>query len=165
MVSVRGQGQQTLFSPPYRYIIDTCSILSQKPDRTHRRHVYKTLWDNVEGLIEAGVIVTCSEIWDEVEDRELRLWLQRIGCVILAIDQLVQQNLETIVNDHPKLLCFVNQKSSGDAFLIATAMAYKIAVITEEEKTSPKKIPKVCEAYSIPCYNLTELSELEGWTF
>jgi hypothetical protein len=44
-------------------------------------------------------------------------------------------------------------------------MKYQIAVITEENKTSPKKVPKICEAYNIPCYNVTELAEKEGWTF
>jgi len=56
-------------------------------------------------------------------------------------------------------------KSSGDAFLIATAMKYQIAVITEENKTSPKKIPRICGAYGIPCFNITELAEREGWVF
>ena len=35
--------QDTLFPPPYRYIIDTCSILSQKSDEPHRRNVNSTL--------------------------------------------------------------------------------------------------------------------------
>ena len=43
-------------------------------------------------------------------------------------------------------------------------MKYQIAVITEENKSSPKKIPKICEAYNIPCYNVTELADIEGWT-
>ena len=30
------------FKPPYRYIIDSCSINAQKEDRNHRRSVYKS---------------------------------------------------------------------------------------------------------------------------
>lgn len=56
-------------------------------------------------------------------------------------------------------------KSSDDAFLIATAMKYRIAVITEENKDSPRKIPKICAAYNIPFYNVTKIAEKEGWSF
>ena len=165
MVSNAHLGQMTLFPPPYRYIIDTCSIISQKSDEPHRRIVYNTLWQNIDELIKSKVIVICSEIMDEVEDEELKLWLQQKGCEVLEADAVVQHNVSIIVNEHPKLLNFTNMKSSGDAFLIATAMKYRIAVITEEDKNSPKRIPKICDAYNIPCYNVTELAEKEGWTF
>jgi len=157
--------QYTLIPPPYRYIIDTCSILSQKSDEPHRRSVYSTLWQNIDEMVKLKAIVICSEIKDEVEDDVLKLWLQQNGCEVLDVDSIIQQNVTKIVNEHPELLSFSNMKSSGDAFLIATAMKYQIAVITEENKTSPKKIPKICEAYNIPCYNVTELADKEGWTF
>ena len=157
--------QLTLIPPPYRYIIDTCSILSQKLDEPHRRSVYRTLWDNIDALIKSKNIVICSEIKDEVEDDVLTTWLQMNGCEVLEADSDIQHHVIKIVNEHPELLNFTNMKSSGDAFLIATAMKYGIAVITEENKNSPKKIPKICKAYNIPCYNVTELADKEGWTF
>lgn len=157
--------QLTLIPPPYRYIIDTCSILSQKSDEPHRRSVYSTLWQKIDELVKSKDIVVCSEIKDEVEDDDLKLWLQQNGCEVLDVDAVVQQNVIKIVNEHPELLSFTNMKSSGDAFLVATAMKYQLTVITEENKNSPKKIPKICEAYGIPCYNVTELAEKEGWTF
>lgn len=165
MVTHAYAGDITLFPPPYRYIIDTCSILSQKSNEPHRRSVYSTLWNNIDALIESKEIVICSEIKDEIEDDDLTNWLQTKGCKILDVDTDVQQYVIRIVNEHPDLLSFTNMKSSGDAFLIATAMKFGIAVITEENKNSPKKIPKICEAYNIPCYNVTELAEKEGWKF
>jgi hypothetical protein len=157
--------QYTLMSPPYRYIIDTCSILSQKSDAPHRRSVYSTLWQNIDKMVSSHEIVICSEIEDEIEDDTLKQWLQRNSCTILPADAEVQEYVTKIVNEHPYLLGFANMKSSGDAFLIATAMKYQIAVITEENKDSPKKIPKICQGYKIPCYNVTELADKEGWTF
>jgi hypothetical protein len=157
--------QYTLIPPPYRYIIDTCSILSQKSDEPHRRTVYSTLWQNIDEMVMSKSIVICSEIEDEVEDDSLKQWLQHNGCEVLPVDSVVQQNVVKIVNEHPELLSFSNMKSSGDAFLIATAMKYQIAVVTEENKDSPKKIPKICAAYNIPCFNVTELAEKEGWSF
>jgi predicted regulator of amino acid metabolism with ACT domain len=145
--------------------MDTCSIISQKPCEPHRRKVYKTLWENVDLLIEAKEIVICSEIRDEIDDEELLSWLQMKRCEVIEVDNNIQHYVTKIVNEHPELLNFTNMKSSGDAFLIATAMKYGIAVITEENKNSPKKIPKICEAYNISCCNLTELAEKEGWKF
>ncbi|MDR1821326.1 MAG: DUF4411 family protein [Oscillospiraceae bacterium] len=165
MVTHANGEQYTLIPPPYRYIIDTCSILSQKSDEPHRKTVYSTLWHNIDEMVKSKEIVICSEIRDEVEDDALKLWLQQNDCEVLSVDSAIQTNVTKIVNEHPELLSFSNMKSSGDAFLIATAMKYQIAVITEENKDSPKKIPKICEAYSIPCFNVTELAEKEGWSF
>ena len=157
--------QPTLFPPPYRYVMDACSIISQKPDEPHRRHVYSSMWKMIDKLVFEKTIVTCSEIEIEVEDEELKEWLAQCGCVILAIDDEVQRNVAKIVSEHPRLLNFKNAKSSGDAFLIATAMRYGLAVVTEEDKVSDKKIPHVCRNYNIPCFNITELAEKEGWSF
>ena len=157
--------QLTLFKPPYRYIIDTCSILSQKSDRHHRRNVYSTLWEKIEAMVKTKEIIVCSEIKDEVEDDEIILWLQQNGCEDLSVDNTIERNVAKIVNEFPELLNFANMKSSGDAFIIATAMKYQIAVITEENKQSSKKIPAICSKYNIPCYNVTELAEKEGWSF
>lgn len=157
--------QQTLIAPPFRYIIDTCSILSQKSDEPHRRNVYTTLWERIDELVRGQAIVTCSEIKDEVEDEAMQQWLARHQCVVLDIDDDIQRLVAKVVTEHPELIDFKNDKSSADAFLIATAMKYRLAVITEERKNSPKKIPQICQAYGIPCYNITELAEQERWRF
>jgi len=157
--------QQTLIAPPYQYIIDTCSILSQKTNEPHRRNVYSTLWDRIDQLVQKQAIVTCSEIQEEVEDDNLQQWLARHLCVVLDIDDDIQQLVVHVVTEHPELIDFNNAKSSGDAFLIATAIKYGLSIITEENKTSPKRIPQICKAYGICCYNITELAEKECWQF
>ncbi len=165
MVDNENYEQLMLIKPPYRYIIDTCSILSQKSNEPYRRTVYKTLWDNIDLMVQNKIIITCSAIKDEIEDEEIITWLQFNKCEILDADIEIQRNVARIVNEHPELLNFANMKSSGDAFLIATAMKYEISIITEESKGKLKKIPKICEAYDIPCYSITEMAEKEGWIF
>ena len=156
--------QMTLFPLPYKYIIDASSIFSQKPDEPNRRRVFKGLWQKIDNYIEKQVIVTCSEIESEIKDEELVKWLHLQQCEVLPITDEVQQNVIKVVNEHPTLIDFTKCKSSGDAFLIATAMAYGLTVISEEAK-SPKKIPGVCQAYGIQCVNITELCTLENWEF
>ena len=132
--------QMTLFPLPYKYIIDASSIFSQKPDEPNRRRVFKGLWQKIDNYIEEQVIVTCSEIESEIKDEELVKWLHLQQCEVLPITDEIQRNVIRIVNEHPLLVDLAKSKSSGDAFLIATAMAHGLTVISEETN-SPKKIP------------------------
>lgn len=160
--------QLTLFPPPWKYIIDTSAILSQKSNEAHRRNVYKEQWNRIDEYIRNKIIVTCSEIAEEVQDKPIQEWLLTQQCVILDIDDEVQNNVRKIVSEHPKMIEFTGGKggsSSGDAFLIATAMKYNLAVITEENPDKPTKIPQICKCYGIAVLNITELCEQEGWEF
>ncbi len=150
---------------PVRYIIDTSSILSQKDDEPHRRTINKTLWKRIDDLIVEKRIVTCSEIIDEVNDKDLKAWFIKLNGEILPIDDEVQENVKKVVISNPQLVDFKENKSSGDAFLIATAMKYGLVVITEENKTKQKKIPFVCQNLKVPCVDIIGLCEKEGWSF
>lgn len=158
----------TLFKPPYKYLIDTSSVFAQRPTDMLPRQVHKSLWETIEKSIKEKIIVTCSEIEEEVEkDDIVGDWLWSMQCVVLPIDDEVQRNVRKIVTEHPRMINFSNGKgsSSGDAFLIATAMKYDLIVITEESKDKQNKIPDICKYYGIPTLNITELCVSEGWTF
>lgn len=159
--------QITFFELPYKYIMDTSSILSQKPGEPHNRFVYKSKWNRIENYIKAHVIVTCSEVKEEVGDKDIQQWLVTHHCTVLEIDDIVQENVRKIVTENPKMIEFTGKSgtSSGDAFLIATAMKYNLTVITEENQKSPRKIPQICKKYGINSVNVTQLCEAEGWIF
>ena len=160
--------QLTLFKPPYKYLIDSSSILAQKPSDVLPRQVHKSLWEMIEKSIQEQTIATCSEIEEEVKnDNEVGNWLGSKQCVILPIDDEVQRNVRRIVTEHPKMICFSGGKgsSSGDAFLIATAMKYNLTIITEEKKDKQNKIPIICKDYGIQTMSITELCVAEGWVF
>lgn len=145
------------------YIIDTSAILSQKPDEQYRRSIYCSLWDRIDQMISDGLIVTCSEIAAEVQDESIKKWMSAVGLKILPIDDEIQGNVVQIVNTiNPKLVDFKENKSSGDAFLIATAQKYELTVITEENQTSIKKIPFTCRKMGIKCVNLLGFMEENG---
>ena len=61
----------------------------------------------------------------------------------------VTGNVKKVVTSNPQLVDFKENKSSGDAFLIATTMKYGYTVITEENKTKQKKIPFVWDNETI----------------
>lgn len=109
-----------------------------------------------------------SEIDEEVKkDDVVGKWLGSKRCMILPIDDEVQRNVSRIVTEHPKMISFSGRKgsSSGDAFLIATAMKYNLTIITEENKDKQNKIPNICKCYGIPTVSITELCVAEGWVF
>lgn len=159
--------QMTFFELPFKYIIDTSSILSQKPGETHRRNVYKGQWEKIEQQIKEHTIVTCSEIADEIKDDNIKQWLVAQQCYIIEIDDTIQDYVKKIVTENPKMIEFSgdSETSSGDAFLIATAMKYHLIVITEENRDKANKIPQICKRYGIESVNITALCEREGWEF
>lgn len=151
-----------------KYIIDTCSILSQKSGRLYKRKLYKSGWEYIDDCILKGKIVTCSEIAGEIKDTELQEWLHSKQCTILEIDNEIQEYVKMIVTENPKMIEFTkngNNSSSGDAFLIATAMSCNLSVITEENKDKPFKIPQICRKYGVPTYSIGDFWEKEGLIF
>ena len=110
-------------------------------------------------------IVTCSEIIEEVNDDVLKKWYTGLHGIILPIDDEVQENVKKVVTSNPQLIDFKQIKSSGDAFLIATAMKYGLTIITEESKKGEKKIPYVCQKLNVPCVDILGLCEKEKWQF
>lgn len=159
--------QIRLLEFPFRYIIDTSSILSQKPNEPHRRQVFKSLWKNIDSYIKDGIIVTCSEVAEEIKDEKIREWLTTQQCMVIGIDPDIQINVRRIVTDNPKMIEFTNGSgtSSGDAFLIATAMKYGLTIITEENPDKPTKIPQISKSYGIDVVNITDLCDRESWEF
>lgn len=159
--------QLSFFPIPYKYIIDTSAILSQKPDEQHRRTVHRSQWEKIDELIRTQEIVMCSEIFDEVKDTDIKKLLVSLNCKVLEMDDDIQRNVRQIVTECPKLISFTDKSgtSSGDAFLIATAKKYNLVVITEENKQSEKKIPQVCQKFNVESINILELCERENWVF
>lgn len=149
----------------YKYIIDTSAILSQKDNEPHKRKIYRSKWGKIDDLIREKKIVTCSEIASEVEDDEINVWMKDLNMEIIPIDNDIQENVKKVVSAHKDLVDFKSNKSSGDVFLIATAMKYNLTVITEENKNSSKKIPSACRTLGINCININDLCEIEHWVF
>jgi len=101
-------------------------------------------------------IVTCSEIFEEIKDKEIKEWIFSQQCTVLEIDDDIQNNVRKIVTENPKMIEFTGKSgtSSGDAFLIATAMKYGLIIITEENKDKQMKIPQISKKYGITSLNI-----------
>ena len=151
--------QMTLFPPPYRYIIDTSALLSQKHDRAYSRSVLKRFWGKTDEYIKNHIVVVCSEIDDEIRDPDIKKHFHSLYPTVLEIDYTTQDLVRKIVTENPKMIEFTQNgkgSSSGDAFLIATAMQYNLTVITQEHPTNPRKIPQICKKYGVKCISIID---------
>lgn len=160
--------QTSLFKQPYRYLIDSCALISQKDkSEKHFGGVNKTLWENIDQLIHQRIIVSCSEIRDEINNKDdlVKDWFNTTGCYCFEIDNDIQTRVIEILKKHPKLVDFGANKSSADAFLIATAMENNLTIITEESKLKQYKIPMICKALGVNCIDIYDLCEQESWVF
>ena len=154
-----------MVNQPYKFIIDTSAMLTQKGNVMFRRSVLRSQWAALDEMVQNEEIVTCSEIKEEVQDESIKQWMIDCSMKVLPLDEEVQAHVKTVVKTYTDLVDFKANKSSGDAFLIATAMKYRLTVITNESKTSPKKIPHTCELLSIPCVNIIEFFEQQRFVY
>jgi hypothetical protein len=159
------QNNMPSFNNNHKYIIDTSSILTQKYNEFHDKSIYPSLWQNIENLIKSQIIVTCSEIRDEIKDNDILNWLISNDCVIIPVDESIQKNVKDVVTKYPELINFKKCKSSGDAFLIATAIKYNLIIITQEKKDSQKKIPYISNQFNLQAFDVNQLCKNENWQF
>lgn len=144
---------------PYRYIIDTSAMLSQKEDESYRRTVLRSQWAALDEMVKKEEIVTCSELKIEVQDKSVLEWMEACGMKVLPIDQEIQEFVRKVVKTNTTLVDFKFNKSSGDAFLIATAMKYGLTVISNEKKNAQTRIPFTCQLLNVPCLSIIDFFE------
>lgn len=163
--------QLSLFAVPYKYIIDSCAIISQNLRSMYPRSVHKGLWEGIDSLVKTHELVICKQIESEIlagkRDDEAKEWVKNSDLVVLEEDEFVQRHVAEVVNSTPRLLRFgaARGTSSGDAFIIATAIEYGLIIVSQERKASPYKIPQVASKFGIETLDINELAEREGWSF
>ena len=86
---------------------------------------------------------------------------------MLNVTERIQEKVAEIVNQYPALLNFKKGtgKSSGNAFLIATAIVYGLTIITEEKQGIEGKIPDIASKFGVETININGLCEKESWIF
>jgi hypothetical protein len=152
---------------PGRYSLDTSAILNAW-QRNYPPDLFPTLWRNIEGLIDAGVLIASEEVLVELEkkDDEVHAWAKQRPQMFVPIDGQVQQIVTTILRDHPRLIDNRTNRSGADPFVIALAASVGCVVITGERpsgnRTKPK-IPDVCQAMDIRCIGIVEFIRDQNW--
>jgi hypothetical protein len=159
------------------YCIDSSSLIKLKRD--YRPNVFRTLWEKVELLLNAGRLIAPIEVFEEVskKDDDLARWARENKKKLFK--RLDQKQVDLATEVQGKFPALANPGTFGpaaDSFIIALARVQeqnltgqlisspaRCVVVTEERGTG--RIPGACNHYNLICLSLLELFEREGWEF
>lgn len=149
--------------------------------------VFKSIWDGLENLAQAGNLISTREVFNELErqavSEEVLQWAKNHKELFTTPSSAELQFVAEIFRiKHFQGLIGAQQRLKGtpvaDPFVIACARVNSgtvRTVVTEEgwlhegssltPKPNAAKIPNVCSHFKIPCINLEEFMHQQGWTF
>jgi hypothetical protein len=131
--------------------------------------VFPSFWQNLEGMIGAGELISPDEVLRELAKKEgdtLHRWACQQDGLFHPLDEPVQRATAEILLAFPRLVDSRKDRSMADPFVIALAKVHNCAVITGEKHSgTPEKpkMPDVCGHYSIRCISLLELFREKKW--
>lgn len=155
------------------YVFDTVSLSRLKffyPD------VFSSMWSSLDSLVQKRELVSTREVWNEMQrgnpDPHVTRWLNDRKELIFTTPTNVELQFvaQIFQVNHFQGLIGAQQRLKGtpvaDPFVIACAKARNGTVVTEEVlKPNAAKIPNVCQHFGIPCINLQNFMQYQGWSF
>lgn len=163
------------------YVFDTSSIRSLQH---FYPRVFKSIWDGLDDLVSQQRLISTREVFNELERQavsaEVLKWAKNNKSLFTTPSAAELQFVATIFQiKHFQALIGVQQRLKGtpvaDPFVIACAKINKGTVVTEEgwlrpsKSLTPKpnaaKIPNVCTHFKVPCIDLEEFMQQQGWEF
>ncbi len=154
------------------YVFDTSSLSNLKhfyPD------IFGSVWEGLEQLITGGRLISTREVWNELKrgnpEQHVNRWLKdRKHIFKVPVNEELQ--FVTKIFDVQRFQNLIGKKQTlkgtpvADPFVISLAKFAEGTVVTEEKfKENAAKIPNVCEYFDIPCINLEQFMQQQGWNF
>lgn len=151
------------------YSFDTSALLNGRRDMLPPE-TFPSLWERIEGMINAGSIRAVDEVSRELARREdnVARWAKEQDALFVPLDSALQRETSSILVAHPRLIGKGKGRNGADPFVIALArLATHGVVVTEETRRSLEnpKIPDVCDALGVRCIGLIEFVCEQRWTF
>lgn len=138
------------------YVIDACSLIEAAHRYNMSKKTFFYIWDILGKEIEKGCLISSSEIFDELKDKDLANWAKKNKQAFVPLSQEIQQKTKEILEKYPAIIKMKSSKNSnGDPFLIATAMVHNGIVVTNEG-TKANGIPAVCQGLGVEYMNLDQ---------
>lgn len=154
------------------YIFDNSSLSKLKH---YYPNIFKSIWAGLDGLVANGDLISTREVWNEMQlgapNPHVQAWL-KVNKDIFQTPQAAE--LQIVANilaiPHFQALIGTKQQLNGtpvaDPFVIALAKTRNGTVVTEEDfKPNAAKIPNVCQHFGVPCMNLEQFMQVQGWSF
>ncbi len=157
------------------YALDTNSI--SQIYRSYYHSVFPSFWQRFYDLVQSGRASSVAEVGDELAGRpELGSAvrdLERANPNFFSAATSLERQFTIRIFAVPHFRDLISPQArlrgtlSADPYLIAKAgVRAGLCVVTEEVlRPNAAKIPNVCLYFNIPCINLRQLMEREGWRF
>lgn len=154
------------------YVVDTSSWIDLT--RIYPIANFRNLWENLSELVQTDRIKAPTQVKSEIEkgrDSDLLEWCKTNKQMFVDDPQLVPL-AAGVVHEHPGLVPPHKSGEAADPFLIALAMFLRggisnssVLLVTEENRHSGIKIPRIAQKYDIESIGIVELIIREGWEF
>lgn len=149
------------------YCIDTSALIAAWDERYPIEN-FPPFWDRVEKLGDAKRLWVPEAVIDETAKRssELNKWLKARPQLVVGFETVVQEAAKGILAKYPRLVMAKKIRYAADPFVIGTAQAKGMCVLTEEYATTSlnrPNIPDVCKELSVPCATLIDVIRAEKW--
>jgi Domain of unknown function (DUF4411) len=148
------------------YSIDSSGVLDLF--RYYPPDVFPSIWIQLESACQGGLIIAIDEVYKELEkkDDDAFQWIKSHREMVVDLDTAIQGHVAAVLTAHPRLVDTRKNRSQGDPFVIALALARKCAVLTGERATgniAKPNIPDVCTALGVTCMPVLAMFRNEGW--
>lgn len=153
------------------YVIDT-SVVSAL-HRNYFRSRFVTLWKLFDEMVASGGFTSTREALRELEELggSAYDWASA-NQGLFTIPDAKEGAFVAKIYAIPHFQANIEQQKllkggrNADPFIIARAAATGSTVLTmEKRRQNAAKIPNICQHFSIPCLDLEQFMEKEGWTF
>lgn len=128
----------------------------------------------MDELIESGRLTAPQDVREELLGPEdLVDWADARDTIFRELDEDLQRALREILADLDALmrlrnLTFLGKDLKADPVVVALARLTGSTVVTQERPRGAQgrpKIPDLCRRHGVPCINIADLIEEQGWRF
>jgi len=151
-----------------KYVFDSGPFIGLK---NYPQDVFSSLWNSFSQLINAGDIISSSEVLREIEnyDDEIAEWAKSNKQIFIKPTLEEQILVQQILARHPDLVkeeSILLGKPYADPFVIAQAKSHNCTLVHNEKfKPNAHKIPNVCQDFDVTEIALFDFFRREKWTF
>ncbi len=154
------------------YSLDTSALIAAFHERYPIEN-FDSLWHRIEELIRNGRLKMSQIVFEEaMRDTEIKQWCDQNQLkqdFQVTIDEAVQEHVNEVLSQFPRLVDNRTGKSGADPWVIALALTFEnCVVVTEENPTHSQnrpKIPDVCAYFNLQCIKIVDLIKKENWIF
>ena len=117
-----------------RYCLDTRAFINAWR-KHYRPSVFPTFWEKMQTLITAGKVVSCHEVFKEIQRREddLLEWAKKYRTIFEHPVARTTKELAIIMQAYPNFAAQGGSTNSADPWVIAHARIGGHVVVTYEE--------------------------------